>query len=53
MFIWEWVLGWFGTGVFIEFDKLGTVARTNYNRASCITSTRLPTTRTRSRYEQL
>jgi len=27
MFIWEWVLGWFGTGEVI-FTKVGKVART-------------------------
>lgn len=42
MFIWEWVLGWFGTGDVVIFNKIGKlsrtldkrpVAKTNYSRA--------------------
>ena len=42
MFVWEWVLGWFGTGETLIFTKIGKVsrtfdlrpvARTNYSRA--------------------
>ena len=33
MLIWEWVLGWFGTGDTLIFNRVGKVARTHSIRA--------------------
>jgi hypothetical protein len=33
MFIWEWVLGWFGTGTTQVFDRVGVVAKTKVTKA--------------------